>query len=663
MQSTSSNTSAKPGGGGATTSKLKSFFRTNSKVALIDTSPLSPTSSIATSVTSTSSPSRSRSHSPQLSATSQSPVRPLLFLHKRVSTIDEREGDENEDEEKEHGEGEGENDDDNGDDDDDDDDDECSDDEDGEYSQELDSDDEQEEDHLHPIKPRFQSSNGNLAKHLSTIMGYCGMSSLMTANQQQLAQAANEESKRTYSLLGHHIKIHKLSSSMNDKTSAINDGQIQLINSLSTKLTGLFEEKNTGSLRPSKASSLYDKYGVVRNLIGKGAYGVIKIVDPNTTSIKTNTIPTTRQKLFVVKELKRRKVKETDGQFIERILSEFVVASTLNYKHIVETVDLMVTQYDGDIKLSQVMQCSQGGDLFTYFTTGHTITNRPVTFMSLYEVDCFIKQIAKGLKYMHNHGVAHCDLKLENILLTYEDIQTDKTRITLKLSDFGKSFVFKTKYDNNEQLIPGEQGPIGSNPYMAPEEHISHQLKKPYSSRIKDYWAFGVLIVVLLNIRRYYYSGIDGDFESRFLARGANTGYLWQTTELKHHHHITPSIHQRDFHDKMFNMYVKNRMITDYDNKTKEWLIKQKSKFPAIDDICKLAPKVDTSVDDSSSIEQEVEQDEENGEEEEEEEEGDELNELRVLIIYKLLDVDPKRRMSVDEFLKSDWMTSTEACS
>ncbi|RLV94560.1 Serine/threonine-protein kinase HAL4/SAT4 [Spathaspora sp. JA1] len=624
---------------GGSTNKLKSFFKNNSKVLSVDTTnvPLSPASSSGT--TNNTTPS-SPSPSPYLSPSPQSPIRQFVTLNnRRVSTIEEREGDDNDDSEFDE---------------------ECSDEnqEEENYTQEPDSDDEQEEDHLHPIKPRFQSSHGNLAEHLSTIMGYCGMSSLMNPNQQQLTHTANQESKRTYSLLDHRVKIHKLNCSMIDKTSVIGDDQVELINSLTTKLTGLFEKHNIDSFHRDK-KSLYDKYGVVRNLIGKGAYGVIKIVDPNVASIKPDVIPTTRQKLYVVKELKRRKVKETDGKFIERILSEFVVASTLNYKHIVETVDLMITQYDGDIKLSQVMQCSQGGDLFTYLTTGQTITNKPVSYMSLYEVDCFIKQIAKGLKYMHNHGVAHCDLKLENILLTYEGIQTGNTKIMLKLSDFGKSFVFKTKFDSSEQLIPGEQGPIGSTPYMAPEEHISHQLKRPYSSRIKDYWGLGILIVVLLNIRRYYYSGKDENdynIENRVLERGTSSGYLWQTTDLKHHH-ITHSISQRDFQDKWFNLYAKNRMIADYDCPTKEWLVKQPANFAAIDNICKLVPRVYSS-DDNSSIEQQSDDSEH-----EEEEIGDELNELRVMIIYKLLDIDPKQRMTVDEFLKSDWMTSTEACS
>lgn len=43
-------------------------------------------------------------------------------------------------------------------------------------------------------------------------------------------------------------------------------------------------------------------------------------------------------------------------------------------------------------------------------------------------------------------------------------------------------------------------------------------------------------------------------------------------------------------------------------------------------------------------------------------EDEDDLSELRVLIIYKLLDIDPSTRMNMDQFLKSDWMTATESC-
>ncbi|KAI5951204.1 HAL5 [Candida jiufengensis] len=521
---------------------------------------------------------------------------------------------------------------------------------------EVDLEEEYEEDHLHPIKPKYDSTHHDLAQQLSTIMDYCGLKT----NSNHLTEEANKESQKTYSLLDSENKIMKLPKNFKNYESVIGQYQIQLIKNLSTKIENLVETKNFSIITCNK--SLYQRYGVIRNVVGKGAYGLIKIINPDVNDkTKLSNLPTSLGKtLYVVKELSRRK-DEKSNQYIERILSEFVISSTLNNRNIIETVDLMGTFVDSNLRLSQVMQCSQGGDLFSYLLTGYNINNKAVDFMSLYEVDCFLKQISRGLKYMHNHGVSHCDLKLENILLTYEpQPQADcKTKITLKLSDFGKSFVFRTAYDDKEQLINGNQGLIGSGPYIPPEEYVCVKNKTDYSSLQKDYWALGIIALVLLNLRRHYYSGIkNGAYRSGNKLIGGSdtygysTGYLWETTELKS---------SKSYKDKVFNEYAQKRMMADYDSKTKEWLIQKKGTFTPINNIClpiKRVNKNNESDDNSSSSVDETV----NEEQSEEIEEGSELNELRVMCIYKLLDINPSTRLSVDEFLKSDWMTSTEAC-
>lgn len=47
----------------------------------------------------------------------------------------------------------------------------------------------------------------------------------------------------------------------------------------------------------------------------------------------------------------------------------------------------------------------------------------------------FMKQIAKGLEYLHQNQIVHCDLKPDNILLKWDSLRL----ITIKLCDFGLS--------------------------------------------------------------------------------------------------------------------------------------------------------------------------------------------------------------------------------
>ena len=47
---------------------------------------------------------------------------------------------------------------------------------------------------------------------------------------------------------------------------------------------------------------------------------------------------------------------------------------------------------------------------------------------------CLFKQLIQGVGYLHAHGIAHRDIKLENLLLTKDS--------KLKITDFGVSEVF-----------------------------------------------------------------------------------------------------------------------------------------------------------------------------------------------------------------------------
>lgn len=508
--------------------------------------------------------------------------------------------------------------------------------------------------HTHAIKKHGKGLEQK--SQLSTLMGYCGLG---TVNQASLTQAANEESKRTFSLLDNELKIHPLSNTTKRDdprlfVSAIGDDQVAQLNHLTNKLTKILEHKESIKDQEeilSKSRTLYDKYGTVSKVIGRGAYGLIKIIDPE----RKNESPPLSRRHYAVKELQRRpntdsRDKETKEKFIERILSEFIISSTLNSRHIVKTIDLMYTlppadnvkKYWAEVgeysKISQIMECTPGGDLFTYLTTKTDINNQTIRHFSLDENDCFVKQISRGLWYMHQHGVAHCDLKLENILVSYEPAPKDSpthTSITLKLSDFGKSNVVQTKWDRDEQLVPYSTGPIGSEPYIAPEEYGTVSKKSAgYSAKKKDNWALGVLILTLFNIQKSLYTSADTPGAS--VIEHSGTGYVWHSTETKGTHKG-----EVRYKDKVFDEYVKQRMIADYDPNTKEWLIHRKGKFTPLETLFGYLNKED---DDSSD------------------EDEREFCELRKMLLYSLLDPNPSTRLTVDKFLKSDWMKSVDTC-
>jgi len=88
------------------------------------------------------------------------------------------------------------------------------------------------------------------------------------------------------------------------------------------------------------------------------------------------------------------------------------------------------------------------------------------------------RQISSALSYLHSLEIAHCDLKLENILVDRELSQT-------KLIDFGLSIQKQSRI---------EDFCLGTPSYMSPQ-----LLKKEGFSPFKaDVWALGVLFFKLI---------------------------------------------------------------------------------------------------------------------------------------------------------------------
>lgn len=467
---------------------------------------------------------------------------------------------------------------------------------------------------MHTHENKYQEKPiASFSSQFSSIMGYCGMGSL--TNSEHIKQIANEELKHTYSLLGEY-KSFRLDNK-DPKASVIGEPEVEVIKTLKARILDIMENNDSRDAFAETHITMLDKYGVVKRVIGRGAYGIIKIVDKSDKDLTKEQCMNPGRKIYAVKELLRRP--ELNSTFAERALSEFIISASLNNKHLVKSYDLMITLTQSLTKISQVMECTPGGDLFSYMTSKPTNGS-----MSLDEVDCFIKQIAKGLGYMHNHGVAHCDLKLENVLIKY----TPEGGMIIRVSDFGNANVVRTSFDNTEQLYPG--GKLGSEPFMCPEEFSG----KPFSLLKKDCWAMGIVILLLFRIRMLYYtfrsSTDDEDENEDDIAARYPMGYLWRTTEL-----VPSSKDLPKYKDKIFDEYTRYKMIADYDPRTLDWYVKRKGAFSPIE----------TLFHDQKSHK-----------------DIDEVSELRRYILYKLLDLNPTTRMTIADLLDSDWLSGVEVC-
>ena len=191
-------------------------------------------------------------------------------------------------------------------------------------------------------------------------------------------------------------------------------------------------------------------YEIVEN-IGEGKFGIVKLCKNKTTGMKV-----------AVKILTRSKIGEVD---IELVYSELEIMKLVRHPNIVSLVDL----FENSENIFIVMDYYKGGDLSEYLKK-HNYS------LAEHQLAKLIKQIANGIKYLHEYGIVHRDLKPDNIMLSD---MSDEPKV--KIMDFGLSKIMGV----NETTDDG----YGTLSFVAPEV----LLRKPYNREI-DIWSIGVII-------------------------------------------------------------------------------------------------------------------------------------------------------------------------
>ncbi|KAJ3330820.1 serine/threonine-protein kinase HAL4/sat4 [Blyttiomyces sp. JEL0837] len=251
-----------------------------------------------------------------------------------------------------------------------------------------------------------------------------------------------------------------------------------------------------GSLpRSLSETSLSEKYGKKQEkILGKGANAVIRLCTPVNSDKK-----------FAVKEFRKRRKGETQKEYVKKLIAEFCISSSLDHDNVIKTVDLI---QDERKQWCVVMEYAAGGDLYSRIHAG-TLTDAG-------EINCYFKQLLRGVQYLHSMGVAHKDLKPENLLI-------DGTGRFLKITDFGVSEVFRTPFGS---LSKKAHGLCGSGPYIAPEEFDG----KEYEQELVDVWAIGIIYYVML------YNSIPwkaaGNNDARFKYYLEHRGSFWPIDRL-----------------------------------------------------------------------------------------------------------------------------------
>jgi len=202
-----------------------------------------------------------------------------------------------------------------------------------------------------------------------------------------------------------------------------------------------------------KFSDLYE----MKEAIGKGKFGVVNLGIHKKTGQQV-----------AIKILNKENIKTTEDKELVRI--EIEILKLCHHPNIVRLLDhlenndyiYIVTEYIG------------GGTLGQYFKKKKfNFSERQATNI--------MSQIANGVKYLHQYGIAHRDLKPDNIMITQQNDYG-----VIKIMDFGLSKILSP----NERMVDG----YGTLSYVAPEV----LLRTPYNKEV-DIWSMGVILFYMLS--------------------------------------------------------------------------------------------------------------------------------------------------------------------
>ncbi|EOX96993.1 NPK1-related protein kinase 3, putative [Theobroma cacao] len=192
-------------------------------------------------------------------------------------------------------------------------------------------------------------------------------------------------------------------------------------------------------------------------VIGSGSFGTVHLAMNKVTGA-----------LFVVKSTESR-------AGLESLENEATILDGLTSPFVVQSIGKELSRgSNGERRINIFMEYMAGGSLFDVAEKFGGALGEEV-------IRLYTREILQGLKYLHENGIVHCDLKCKNVLLGSSG--------DVKLTDFGCAK--RLKYmKNNGESGPSKQYAGGTPLWMAPEVLRNEGLD--YAS---DIWSLGCTVI------------------------------------------------------------------------------------------------------------------------------------------------------------------------
>ena len=199
------------------------------------------------------------------------------------------------------------------------------------------------------------------------------------------------------------------------------------------------------------------KYTLGKTL-GKGAYALVKLVTDKVTKID-----------YAMKIYKKNEIKDKVRK--KCVNNEIDILKKIQHKNVIKLIEVI------DLKdyILIVEELFIGISLGQYHKKYWKTEDLSRKKEKVYKI--ILTQIFSAINYLHSNGIAHLDIKMDNILIN--------DKLDIKIIDFGFAI-----YDPKNELNKF----FGGTPnYMSPEII----LKRPYISILSDIWSLGVLVYKL----------------------------------------------------------------------------------------------------------------------------------------------------------------------
>ncbi|KAG9273620.1 serine/threonine-protein kinase PLK3 [Astyanax mexicanus] len=169
-------------------------------------------------------------------------------------------------------------------------------------------------------------------------------------------------------------------------------------------------------------------------------------------------------RMYAVKVIPQSRVSKPHQR--EKITNEIELHKTLQHKHVVK----FSHHFEDQDNIYIFLELCSRKSLAHIWKARHTLTDPEVRY--------YLRQIISGLKYLHNKGILHRDLKLGNFFVN--------ENMELRLGDFGLAAKLETVEQRKKTIC-------GTPNYLAPEV-----LNRQGHGTESDVWSLGCVMYTLL---------------------------------------------------------------------------------------------------------------------------------------------------------------------